>query len=403
MANLTDRFVSSLKPTAGEQPDYYDDRLPGFGIRVSPGGAKTWFVFYRGDDGSNRRLTLGRYDKGMSTDKARRDAKAKLAEVAAGEDPAAEKRSSTFAELEAEYLERHAKPYKTSWRADKWLLDKYVPKNWSGRKLSSFTRDDMDRLHATIGREHGKSGANHLMRLVRCMFNLARDWERVRFDENPCSRIKWFAENRRSRFLSPAELTRINESLLKETDWRWKAYFPLCVMLGLRRTELLSLPWENVDLSTNTLRLEKTKNGREHVLPLTSPVVRILESLPSRSTSKWLFPGDRADQHLTEPSKAWQRIRARAGLADVTIHSLRHTTASWMAGAGFGLQMIGRALNHSSVAITERYAHLDLAPLRAAMEANALLMDACEPRPAIESAAGGLPATTGATAEPEAA
>jgi integrase len=377
MANLTDRFVSSLKPSEGKQNDVYDERLPGLGMRISPGGAKAWFVFYRGTDGRNRRLGLGRYDKGMSVDKARRAAKAKLAEVAAGGDPSAEKRAATFRELERDYFDRHAKPHKASWRADEWLLNRYVPESWKSRKLNTFTRDEMERLHATIGREHGQSAANHLMRLMRCMWNLARDWDLVRFDENPCSRVRWFKERKRERFLSPDELKRINGSLLAERDWRWKAYFPLCVMLGLRRSELLALSWQDVDLGTRTLRLEKTKNDRAHVLPLTSPVMRILESLPSRAAGRWLFPGDRPGQHLAEPSKAWQRIRKRAGLTDVTIHSLRHTTASWMAGAGFGLQMIGRALNHSSIAITERYAHLDLAPLRAAMEANAMLMDAC--------------------------
>jgi len=381
MANLTDRFVSSLRPTQGKQVDVYDERLPGLGMRVSPGGAKTWFVFYRGADGRNRRLGLGRYDKGVTVENARRDAKARLSEAANGADPAAERRAATFSELEKEYFERHAKLHKTSWRADEWLLGRYISDSWKGRKLNSFTHDEMGRLHATVGRDHGQSAANHLMRLLRCMWNLARDWELVRFDENPCSRIKWFKERRRERFLSPDELKRINGSLLAETDWRWKAYFPLCVMLGLRRSELLSLSWQDIDLDTKTLRLKKTKNDRVHVLPLTSPVVRILEDLPSRAAGSWVFPGDRRGQHLAEPSKAWQRIRKRSGLVEVTIHSLRHTTASWMAGAGFGLQMIGRALNHSSVAITERYAHLDLAPLRAAMEANAMLMDACGAAP----------------------
>jgi integrase len=87
-----------------------------------------------------------------------------------------------------------------------------------------------------------------------------------------------------------------------------------------------------------------------------------------------VFPGDGASGHIVEPAKAWQRIRARAGVPDVRIHDLRHTLASWLVAQGFNLPLVGRALNHTQTATTARYAHLALEPVRAALEQTAALM-----------------------------
>src|SRR2546425_3652713 len=106
---FTDRGVMSLKPIPGKQVDYFEERMPGFGLRVSPSGHRSWIVMYRAR-GRLRRLTLGPYPP-LSLADARAKAKLALSGVAQGGDPAAEKRAErraeTFAELAAEYLERH--------------------------------------------------------------------------------------------------------------------------------------------------------------------------------------------------------------------------------------------------------------------------------------------------------
>jgi len=145
-------------------------------------------------------------------------------------------------------------------------------------------------------------------------------------------------------------------------------------MLGTRKSELLATRWRDVDLVQRTLRLPETKAGRPHLLPLPAPAIAMLEDLPSRRESDWVFPSASASGHIMEPAKAWQRIRQRAGIPDVRIHDLRHTLASWLIGAGYNLSLIGRALNHSQIATTERYAHLALDPVREALERNAALM-----------------------------
>jgi integrase len=186
------------------------------------------------------------------------------------------------------------------------------------------------------------------------MFNVARDMK-FYAGENPAARIKLFREEKRERFLSPEELRRVNEALIHEPNHYWRAYFPLCLMLGTRKSELLSARWSDVDFEQRTLRLPKTKAGRSHLLPLPTQAVEILKSLPSRGQSEWVFPSKNAEEHTVEAAKAWQRIRGRAGVTDVRLHDLRRTLGSWLAAQGYSLPLIGRALNHSNLASTQVY------------------------------------------------
>jgi integrase len=221
--------------------------------------------------------------------------------------------------------------------------------------------------------ERGLYESNRVAVLLRTMFNIARDMQL--FDgDNPAARIKLFREDKRERFLSPEELQRVNAALAQEPNAYWRAYFPLSLLLGTRKTELLSVRWADIDLEQLTLRLPMTKAGRSHLLPLPVPAAAILRSLPSHGQSDWVFPSKTGDGHAVEAAKAWQRIRVRAGVPDVRMHDLRRTLGSWLAAQGYSLPLIGRALNHSSLAATQICARLDLDPVRHALDENAKLM-----------------------------
>jgi integrase len=370
--NITETFVEKAKlPAAGE--DFYRDRtIRGFALRVNWGGTKS-FILEGRVKGRVRRMTLGRWPV-MPVVKARRRALEKKGVIADGGDPtAAEDQAVTFGALSERYVEHGKLHSKKSWHQDERALELYVPKGWNGRRLSDITRDEIVKLHDQVGEQHGRYSANRLMALLRAMFNAAIDWKLFTGD-NPAARIKMFKEQKRERFLSPDELQRVNEALLQEPDPYWRAYFPLVCMLGTRRMELLASKWTDVDLVARTWRLPMTKAGRSHLLPLPAPALAILERLLSYRASEWVFPGRGATGHIVEPKAAWERIRARAGVPDVRIHDLRRTLGSWLAAAGYGLPMIGRALNHASPSSTAVYARLALDPVRTMLEANAEVM-----------------------------
>jgi integrase len=382
MAHLTKAVVeAAIAPKLG-QTFLRDDVIRGFALRLIATGAKS-FVFEGRIKGRMRRFTIGRYPD-LTVAIARQKALEIRAAIGRGEDPAearvVEMRELSFAELAERYLRDYAIPHKKarSVADDKYYLTHSIPSAWQTRRLSDIERADIEQLHSRIARDHGKYAANHAIRLLRHMFNLARDWKML-MNDSPAARIRLFKEERRERYLTPEELVKLNDALRDEPDWRWRAYFPLALMLGTRRGELCAVRWEHVDLHQRTIRLPETKAGRPHLLPLPRAAIAILESSPSYSRTGWIFPSKSSSGHIVEPAKAWQRIRKRAGVVDIRIHDLRHTLASWLVGAGYNLSLIGRALNHSQVATTERYAHLALDPVREALERNADLMFGSSP------------------------
>lgn len=371
---LTQRVVDAAEPPKSGQTFVRDNELTGFALRITESGAKS-FIWEGRVRGRSRRITLGAYPA-LSVLLARKKAIKIRAAIAEGRDPSlereAQRKEPTFGDLAAAYMDRHAKSRKRSWKRDAQMIGGYLSK-WKNRRLSDIGPDDVARFHDSLGKENGRYAGNRTLALLRTMFNVARDWH-LFLAPNPTEGIKMFREEKRERFLSPDELRRVNDALAEEPNEYWRAYFPLSLLLGTRRSELLSARWADIDLEQCTWRLPMTKAGRSHLLPLPTPVIEILLSLPSHGRSEWVFPGSGSTGHLAEPKKAWHRIRERAQVRDVRIHDLRRTLGSWLSGQGYNLQLIGKALNHSSVSTTQVYARLDINPLREALERNARLM-----------------------------
>jgi integrase len=99
---------------------------------------------------------------------------------------------------------------------------------------------------------------------------------------------------------------------------------------------------------------------------LNAPALAILTSLPR--ASDYVIAGNDPTKPRADIKHPWEIIRDRAGLEGTRIHDLRHTHASFGAGAGLGLPIIGKLLGHTQSATTQRYAHLDADPLRRASE-----------------------------------
>jgi integrase len=370
--NLTESFVEKAKlPSEGEV--FYRDRsVRGFALRCNWGGTKSFVIEGRIKD-RVRRVSIGRWPV-WPVAKARHRALEMKALIADGGDPTAtEAETTTFGTLETRYIEHSRVHEKKTWKREQQMLALYIPKGWRARWLSDLSRDEIIQLHDQIGEQHGQYASNRLIMLLRVMFNTAIDWKLFTGD-NPASRIKLFKEHKRERYLKPEELQRVNTALMDEPNEYWRAYFPLILLLGPRKTELLTAKWADIDFAARTWLKPMTKNDTSHLLPLPAPAMAILEALPSRGASEWVFPSYGKTGHLVGPGQAWSRIRTRAGVPDVRIHDLRRSLGSWLAGAGFSLPMIGKALNHTNPSSTAIYARLDLDPVRRMLEVNAAAM-----------------------------
>ena len=366
---FTARSIDALKPHASAQVDYRDDSLPGFGIRVSPGGRKAWTVVYR-SHGRLRRLTLGVLPHVALAD-ARELAKTALRQAAHGGDPATtkteERRGETFAELADEYIERHAKR-KRSGDEDIRILNgsphkkrtgkrPHVPlvKRWGTLKVKDISRRDVRELLDEIG-DRAPIMANRVLALVRKMFNfgIERDW----LETNPCHMVKRVApERQRDRVLSEDEIRAVWKALDAE-DAIIAAVFRLRLMTAQRGGEVLGATWDEIDLTRGwwTIPAARSKNGLAHRVPLSSQAVKVLKVLrPLTEDSSWVFPSPKKeDACIAHAQKAIERVVQRSGV-DFRGHDLRRTAASLMVGAGVPRLVVSKILNHVETGVTAVY------------------------------------------------
>jgi len=324
-------------------------------------------------NGRSRRMTIGPYGA-LTVDRARDRAEKIRGLIADNKDPAQDKvdrnHQPTFGDLADMYLKRHA-PRKRSADNDRAMIRRRLG-IWKNRRLSSITRGEVARIHMKVG-EETPYAANRLVALIRKMFNKGIEWE-IHQGENPVIKIELFPEEKRERFIQNDELPLLMDSLCEELNPFLKTAFLVLLFTGARKTEVLTMKWEDLDLQASTWRIPHTKTGKPHLIPLAAPALALFQSLPPHMGNPYVFPGRSGQGHLVNITKAWKRIRERAGLPDIRIHDLRRTVGSWMAGAGVGLPIIGKVLNHTQPSTTAIYARVDIDPVRQVLEANAQKM-----------------------------
>lgn len=347
--------------------------VPNFGVRVYPSNKKAYVIEYR----INRRKrlkTIGSADDSLllNLNQARDRARKDLAGLIDGTDPMKgrdqEREADTFKELAHAYMERHSKLKKTTWKDDENRMQgKLVPK-FGKVPIYSITHDDISRYHSELGKTTPYE-ANRIVRLLSNVFNKAISWGMVpKGFDNPAKGIDFFDEEKRDRFVTTDELPKLVESIELESNVYTRNAFWLYLLTGVRRTELLSSKWVDVDFTAAELRLPKTKAKRKHYVPLNDAAIHVLKELPKLADNPYIFPGAKHGHHLVNVSKPWARIRNRAGLADVRIHDLRRTVGSWLAQSGNSLHLIGRVLNHSDSSTTQVYARFQQDNLKTALD-----------------------------------
>jgi hypothetical protein len=214
---FTARTLEALKATPNAQIDYFDRSIPGFHMRISPRGPKTFGVMYR-HAGRVRRMTFGTFPPLKLAD-ARERAKEELRKVAKGEDPGAQKagereaNSSTV--LAEDYLNRYAKTKKKSWKEDQRIINNKLNPVIGNITAKCVTpaqiRELLDGIAARAPIE-----ANRTLATVRKIYNWALSQDLV--ESNPCQGISApGAEHQRHRVLSEDEIRKLWREFDKET------------------------------------------------------------------------------------------------------------------------------------------------------------------------------------------
>ena len=367
---------NSVCPAGKGRLDLYDTAISGFILEVRSSGVKTYYLRYRDNHGKQKQHKIGD-TKSLTFEQAKNAAQTLRARVVLGENLSAEKASLKNIPTLEQFSQNHYMPfikgYKRSWDTDETMLRIHLLPRFGRLHLDEITTQDVIAFHhAMRAQGYASSTCNRPLVILRYMFNLAKKWNIEGAVRNPITGMTLFEENnKRERYLSSVEVKRLYDTLATSSNPQLKNIVPLLLLTGCRKRELLDAKWEHIDIERYTWRIPISKSGKARYVPLSTEVLNLLSQVPRFEACPYVVPNPRTKLPYASIDYAWDNARRKAGLAEVRMHDLRHSFASFLVNAGRSLYEVQKILGHSQLTTTQRYAHLSQATLLDATNAAA--------------------------------
>ena len=252
-------------------------------------------------------------------------------------------------------------------------------------------RDELNRKQSQKGQSltqfknrDGQGEAQRAFRYLRAIFNMLKADEingKPLIDRNPVDILKAKKLTKvlipRDRYLLPSEREELIYELSHVDHREYQGplssddceFVYLILMTGLRVDEARQLQWQDVNFPEGIFTARDTKNRRNHTLPMTDGVKRILSSRKKRlrSSSIWVFPSPQDKSKCSSMSRTFERLNKATSIS-FTAHDLRRTVATIASEMGYDLERIGAVLNHKKTGITSRYVQTTLDSLRETLQ-----------------------------------
>ena len=375
MPKLTKAVIDNSLP---KEKHYlvWDTEIKGFGCQILKSGSKKTYVFYYRSPLTKKKgyLKIGCHGT-ITVDFARNEAKKLAARVASGIDPkkekeerrVAEKQSLLFATFFEIFIQKHLLVgYKDGGYNSLSVAQRHLLPSFGSKRLNAITPQEI--RHFLEERSSIPIMANRCLALLSVAFKKAEEWDYLPPRSNPCTGVKKYREIKKQRFLSDAELKRLEESLARQLQEQPGSYCTvkalfLLMYTGCRLREILHLKWENVHLQDQYLHLPDTKTG-EGARPLNQKAMELLQSMTPQDGNPYVFYGKIPGRPLMDITACWKTVLKRADIQDFRIHDLRHSFASFALKKGVPLVHVSKLLGHRNIATTMRYAHLELEQLK---------------------------------------
>lgn len=255
-------------------------------------------------------------------------------------------------------LEKYAEtvtPQKKGRNAEKYLL-----RNIMGHRVSDLSLDRLTPSAVAIYRDERlklvspSSVRRELAILQHCIEIAGRDWG-LKLPKNPVAEITKPSQNKsRERRISHDELSRLHEALRNSKNPLLEKIIYFAIHTGMRRGEILSIRWNDLNLEARTAYLADTKNGYSRSVPLTRQAMAAIPSKPtSASDSDRIFPISPNAVRL-----AWERLKRRANINNFRFHDLRHEAISRFFELGLSVPEVSLISGHRDPRMLARYTHL---------------------------------------------
>ena len=353
--HLTKSIIDELIPSSSEVV-YWDDSVPGFGLKITPQGRKVFIVLYRTKNGLNRlrKYTIGRY--GQTTLAIARIAAQKvLTDRNEGKDPARDKRdlrkkmvTDTMEDVVKEYRLRHVDALRSAYEINR-IIDTEILSRWKTKSIHEIGRRDILSALDEIVARGSPAAANYTFTVMRAMFNWAIG--RGILEKSPFIGLsKPTPVKSRNRILSDDELRAIIFAARRTTK-PYGAIVELLALLGQRRSEVAEMVWPEVDIEKKiwTIPAQRAKNSRAHFVHLAPRALEIILAQPK--SDGLVFPMS-SGKPFMEFSNLKLRLDKESGVTDWVLHDLRRTVVSGMASLGIAPHVADKVLNHQSGSIS---------------------------------------------------
>jgi integrase len=370
--HLTRQFAEGAACPAGRPKiDFFDAGQRGFMLEVRASGGKTFYQRYTDNRGRERQYKLGPADV-LTLDQARRKARLVLAQALVGDDPQQQRRElraiPTLKEFVRDRYLPHVKSYKRSWCTDETVLRLHILPLLGAQPVDQIKNEEISELlRAMRDKGYASGTTNRVLILLRYIYNLGRKWRVAGMAQNPTLGLSTAPDVQRDRFLSAEETQRLIAAIGEDENQTAAQAIMLLLLTGGRRNEITQAKWEYVNWERRTLLVPLSKSGKPRAIALNGPALALLRAIP-RSDNPYIFPSPVNGKPSASLFFPWDRIRKRAGLADVRLHDLRHSYASFLVNQGISLYVVQGLLGHAHSRTTQRYAHL----------AHETLLDAAE-------------------------
>jgi integrase len=359
---LSDLTVKRVKPPAKGQVDIFDAGYPGFALRVSYGGGKSWVYFYR-VAGRLRRRSLGTYPA-VTLAEARqlwRDAKH---QVSLGRDPGWHRASDlNFESVAREWLKRDQADKRSLKEVTRVIERELIPE-WGQRSIQDIRRHDILVLSDRIADRGATTMARRVIAYVHRLFRWAKSRDLI--EANPATDLpKPGREIARDRVLTDAELATVWNAA-SEVVWPYGPAVQLLILTGARRAEIAEMKWSEINGNAIKLSGSRAKNAEAHDIPLSEQALEVLLKIPRVVGSEFVFG---------KPLKggAWSNAKIKLSATTIQpwrIHDLRRTVSTGMNELGTEPHIVEAVLGHTVKGVAGVYNRAKYAAAkRAALEA----------------------------------
>ena len=228
---------------------------------------------------------------------------------------------------------------------------------FSERYMDTISSLLIDEFISAKKKEMSEATVNRCLALLSKMFNDAVRWQYLK--ESPMKRVSKLDEPEQGfSYLTKAEV----EKLIEGATAYSKPILMTAVYTGMRKSELLALKWNHVDLEQGIISVEETVQGttkskKVRYVPIHPVLLLELKRIKARSKSEQVFPGPKGEMQK-DFRKALELALKRSGLKKIRVHDLRHTFAANFMMAGGNILTLQKLLGHSTINMTLRYAHL---------------------------------------------